>query len=184
MEFPVVNKENTFQGFPKMARFSREVIVTEKIDGTNGQIFIGEDGCFLVGSRTRWINPNDDNYGFARWAYDHEEELMLLGPGCHFGEWWGSGIQRGYNLKEKRFSLFNQRWADEARPSCCGLVPVLWRGMFDLFDSDYTMSVLKVSGSTAAPGYINPEGIVIYHVAGNIGFKKTFEKDDYGKWKE
>lgn len=46
-----------FVGFQKIARFSRDVIVTEKIDGTNACIWIGEDGSFLTGSRTRWITP-------------------------------------------------------------------------------------------------------------------------------
>jgi len=40
---------NNFLKFPKMARYSRECIVTEKIDGTNAQIYITEDGGFFVG---------------------------------------------------------------------------------------------------------------------------------------
>jgi hypothetical protein len=39
-----------------MARLSREVIITEKIDGTNASIYIDDDGTFLTGSRTQWIN--------------------------------------------------------------------------------------------------------------------------------
>jgi hypothetical protein len=35
-----------FKAFPKISRFSREVVVTEKIDGTNGQIFIGKELVF------------------------------------------------------------------------------------------------------------------------------------------
>ena len=98
-----------FQEFQKIARLSRNCSITEKIDGTNACIYIGEDGEFLTGSRTRWITPEDDNYGFAKWALAHKDELMALGPGRHFGEWWGSGCQRGYGLTngEKRFSLFN-----------------------------------------------------------------------------
>lgn len=46
-----------FQEFPKIVRYSRDVIVTEKIDGTNACLFIGDDGEFLTGSRTRWITP-------------------------------------------------------------------------------------------------------------------------------
>ena len=116
-----------FKPFPKMARLSREMIVTEKIDGTNASICITEDGGFFTGSRTRWITPKDDNYGFSKWAHEHKDELMTLGPGTHFGEWWGQGIQRNYRLTEKRFSLFNvSRWADDAaRPGCCHVVPVL-----------------------------------------------------------
>jgi hypothetical protein len=102
-----------FQEFPKMPRRSRDVVITEKIDGTNACVFIGEDGEFLAGSRTRWITPEDDNFGFSRWAHENKDDLLTLGPGRHFGEWWGSGIQRKYGLTEKRFSLFNtSRWVD------------------------------------------------------------------------
>jgi hypothetical protein len=30
---------------------------------------------------------------------------------------------------------------------------------------------------------MNPEGIVIFHTVANIGFKKTFDKDQSGKGK-
>ena len=103
-----------FREFPKIARLSREMIITEKIDGTNAQILITEDGQILTGSRNRWITPQDDNYGFAKWVEENKQEILKLGVGRHFGEWWGGGIQRGYNLPkgEKRFSLFNvSRWA-------------------------------------------------------------------------
>lgn len=173
-----------FFEFPKMARYSREVIVTEKIDGTNAQILITEEGEFFTGSRKRWITPENDNFGFSRWAHDHKNELMALGVGRHFGEWWGSGIQRGYGLQkgEKRFSLFNvSRW-EKDRPACCGVVPILWRGDFGDLNVSDVMDSLKATGSLASPEYMNPEGIVIFHTKGNFGLKKTFEKDDTGKW--
>ena len=71
-----------FQSFAKIARLNRECIATEKIDGTNGCIYIPDDAGapMLVGSRSRWITPTDDNFGFARWAYEHEAELRALGP--------------------------------------------------------------------------------------------------------
>lgn len=84
-----------FTEFPKMARLSREIIITEKIDGTNAQILITESGELFVGSRTRWITVQDDNFGFAKWVSENKETIMQLGKGRHFGEWWGSGIQRG-----------------------------------------------------------------------------------------
>lgn len=174
-----------FEGFPKIPRLSRECWVTEKLDGTNASIFIGDDGEFLVGSRTRWITPENDNHGFARWAYEHKEELLKLGPGRHFGEWWGQGIQRGYGLREKRFSLFNvSRWEDDAiRPSCCWVVPILYRGPFTTPDVDVYLDHLARYGSVAAPGFMKPEGIVIYHAAANHYFKKTIEKDEQPKGK-
>lgn len=170
-----------FEEFPKMARLSRRIIITEKIDGTNAQICIGEDGSVKFGSRTRWITPEDDNYGFARWATGNLDELMQLGPGRHFGEWWGAGIQRNYGVGEKRFSLFNtSRWLED-RPACCGVVPVLFDGIWNGEEPFEMLEFLRREGSQAAPGFMRPEGIVVYHVAGNVGFKKTLEKDEMSK---
>jgi len=193
-----------FQDFPKMARLSRRAIITEKIDGTNAQIFIGEDGSIKVGSRTRWITPDDDNFGFAAWAQENREDLLKLGAGRHFGEWWGRGIQRGYALNERRFSLFNAiRWAahgtpvkqiengdsriikmQDQAPACCHVVPILYDGMFSTDATNHAIFTLDVNGSSAAPGFMKPEGIVVFHVAGNVGFKKTIEKDDQWKGKQ
>lgn len=172
-----------FTPFPKMARWSREVVITEKIDGTNASIFIGDDGEFLVGSRNRWITPETDNAGFARWAQANKDELMLLGPGHHFGEWWGLGIQRNYGLTEKRFSLFNtERWArDDVRPDCCGVVPILYKGLLVVGAIENAINELATNGSIAAPGFMNPEGVVLYHVAARIGFKKTIKNDEVPK---
>lgn len=213
-----------FVGFPKMARLSREVMISEKIDGTNSHAFItpiskfsqdpflisywyGPDAStwgIYAGSRTRWITPSQDNHGFAAWVRDHVEELKTLGPGRHFGEWWGGGIQRGYGLAkdDKRFSLFNvSRWClhgsapqpvgsanpkEPAKlqgilPPCVGLVPVLWRGMFTTQAVDECLERLWESGSRAAPRYRNPEGVVVWHTAENIGFKKTRVGDESPK---
>ena len=192
---------NEFAEFPKIARLSRECIITEKIDGTNAQICITESGEFLVGSRTRWITPEQDNYGFAAWAYANRDELMTLGVGRHFGEWWGQGIQRKYAMTEKRFSLFNvSRWClhgsepqriqtadprvekfQDILPACCGLVPVLYRGVFTTQACEDALNLLREKGSVASPRFMKPEGIVCYHVAASIGFKKTLEKDEVPK---
>jgi hypothetical protein len=175
-----------FQAFPKMGRWSRDLIITEKLDGTNGQIFIDDLGeKMLVGSRKRWVVPGDDNFGFAAWAYEHQDELMELGPGRHFGEWWGKGIQRNYGLDEKRFSLFNvARWSDpEVRPACCSVVPTLWEGPVDDANEQAwnALEFLEEYGSQAAEDFMKPEGIIIFHTAANVGFKKTIEHDNMPK---
>ena len=205
-----------FVPFRKIGRLSRDMVVTEKLDGTNGVIFIGEPPVkapyfdnhgikgvyhepggqpeFLVGSRSRWIPQDTDNHGFARWAYEHKDELIAgLGPGWHHGEWWGKGIARGYGINEKRFSLFNtSMWAvneialaagaaQRLPPACCHVVPILYRGPFRTETVLDTMAGLKVTGSIAAPGFMRPEGVVVFHAQGNALFKKTFDKDDTGK---
>jgi hypothetical protein len=169
-----------FEPFPKIARLSRDIVVTEKIDGTNAQIFIDDLGqTIYTGSRNKWITPEDDNAGFARWAKANAEELLQLGPGAHFGEWWGAGIQRRYGLTEKRFSLFNvHRWGPDAtRPKCCGVVPTLYTGPFDLMKIEGIVEDLRQKGSVAAPGFMKPEGIIVYHTASQTLFKKTLEDD-------
>ena len=213
---------NNFQEFPKMARMRRDCLITEKIDGTNACILISEttdeergplswdqqkiiaiigNMTIRAGSRTRWITPGDDNFGFAAWVNQNRDELIKLGPGRHFGEWWGSGIQRNYGLKEKRFSLFNvMRWAlhgtepqviptadprivktQDVLPSCCHLAPVLYQGVFDTHEVERCVNVLRSHGSWAAKGFLNPEGVVVFHIAANVGFKVTLEKDSVPK---
>lgn len=193
--------DEQFTAFPKMARLQRTVIISEKIDGTNAQVYITDDGKMRFGSRTQWITPEDDNFGFARWATDHKEELLKLGPGRHFGEWWGRGIQRHYGLEERRFSLFNvARWClygqtpkqiptvdprmvkmQEVLPACCHLVPALLKGPFSGNMAEFCLNELSTKGSLAAPGFPRPEGIVVYHVAGNVGFKMTLDNDGVPK---
>lgn len=171
-----------FKAFPNIGRLSRDIVITEKLDGTNASIVITPEGEFLIGSRTRWITPQDDNFGFSKWAHENKDELLKLGEGAHFGEWWGQGIQRKYGLSEKRFSLFNVgRWNNDNCPTCCSVVPTLYIGDFCTAKINGVMSMLEVNGSAAAPGFMKPEGIVIYHKQANVLFKKTFENDDKGK---
>ena len=188
-----------FVPFPKMARLSRPCTITEKLDGTNASITITEDGRLLTGSRTRWITPTDDNYGFAKWAEAHRDELLTLPVGTHFGEWWGAGIQRGYGGHPKTFSLFNTyrfclysevpKLLNEPNPNvpatyqhklpmCCDLVPVISEdGNFCTGAVLSAVELLKEFGSWAVPGYMNPEGVVVYHSANGSYFKKTIKDD-------
>ena len=182
---------NEFAGFPKIARLSRDCVITEMIDGTNVQVAITETGELFFGSRNRWLTAQDDNFGFARWGEGNRSELLKLGLGRHFGEWWGCGVQRGYGLKEKRFSLFNvHRWCPRGTtpsegmlelPECVSKVPVLYRGLFNTGVCEIVLRVLGERGSVAAPGFMQPEGIVIYHAASKTLFKKTLKNDESPK---
>jgi len=227
-----------FKEFKKIPRLSRDIIVTEKIDGSNGQICItdfsmDEDYCdrvfidnettsitlnslgydfvnnfclgkkqlseyhylyMFAGSRNRWlqIGKQTDNMAFATWVKENAEQLFELGKGCHYGEWYGKGIQRGYGLEEKRFALFNvSKWqnknlplVDEKQkypPSCCEVVPILYEGEFCTETINVVLGFLIVAGSRAVPGYMNPEGIVVFHTASGQYFKKTILNDEKPK---
>jgi hypothetical protein len=196
-----------FQGFNKIGRLFRDVVITEKIDGTNAAIGIvegltqpeinGYDFVIHVGtneqtftvyaqSRSRLIHPGMDNHGFARWVWDNAIYLVdNLGTGLHFGEWWGSGINRGYGLPkgEKRFSLFNtHRWGSiEFDLPSLGSVPVLYEGPFDTRSVTFAMDTLRQIGSLASPGFMRPEGVVVYHRHANALFKATLENDQIPK---
>lgn len=200
-----------FQEFNKIARWSRTIVVTEKIDGTNAQVYIrpadgdqlefgvdtqidvdGVPHLIRAGSRNQWLGQSKtaDNFGFAAWVWHHAHELAALGPGRHFGEWWGAGIQRRYGLEDKRFSLFNcGRWFDQhagrvderpgkvMAPACCHVVPMLIEGPNDERAIVATLDLLRERGSYAAPGFMKPEGIVIFHAASRTLYKKTLEGD-------
>lgn len=186
-----------FEPFPKIGRLKRDCLVTEKIDGSNAQVAIVPDaesgegstayvgGNFIfAGSRNRWLQPgkSTDNFGFAGWVKDNADELSKLGPGRHYGEWWGLGIQRGYGLTERRFSLFNPyRWKDAVRPACCGVVPILYQGVFDSAAIDAAITSLETGGSHAKPGFMKPEGIIVWHSATKTYFKRLLENDEMSK---
>jgi len=172
-----------FIAFNKIPRLSRECIITEKIDGTNAQIYIYQDvdGNFNLqaASRTRYITVENDNFGFAKWCEENKQELLKLGLGRHYGEWWGEGIQRQYGIKGRRFSLFNiKRWTDNPEiPKCCHVVPVLDRCEFDTEFIYSALYKLESEGSVACPGFMRPEGVVIFHTASGQLFKKLIEND-------
>lgn len=199
-----------FQGWPKTPRLYRDVVITEKLDGTNAAVIVepiaslddaedvdnavavvlrpspeapGSLQAFKVGaqSRNRLITPEADNYGFAAWVFENAPELVdFLGPGRHFGEWYGAGIQRGYGLADKRFALFNVKRFENAAEESNGLVecvPVLWRGVFCDESVEEALDLLRDGGSYAAPGFMRPEGIVVFHVAAGQVFKVLLEND-------
>lgn len=187
-----------FVGMEKIYRLNRDWVITEKLDGTNASILwsaterdedlaLGEfDGRWLyAASRTRWITPDSDNHGFARWVADHAEDLASLGPGRHFGEWFGLGINRGYGLKEKRLALFDQKWADPwARPECCTVVPVL--GVINGYDIgnevEGWLDYLRKYGSQMVAGFPHAEGVVAQHSqAKKLTMKALCHKDDIPK---
>lgn len=182
--------------------------ITEKIDGTNGAVIIkkfdsddplpstaqlvsGNDpeapgALYLVAaqSRRRVITPHNDNHGFAGWVWENAEYLASnLGEGHHYGEWWGVGIQRGYGMSKRVFSLFNiRKWGHVAFANDqLRTVPVIYRGNFCDYLVDEALHTLRENGSLAAPGYTNPEGVCVFHEDSNQVFKVTLANDGHPK---
>jgi hypothetical protein len=171
-----------FVPYPKTPRLKRSIVITEKIDGTNAQVVITRAGIheavgdhvvetladtlnfdfrfeMRVGSRTRWITPgkSTDNFGFAGWCRDNADELFKLGEGQHFGEWYGQGSH------------------NPNTPACCEVVPVL--SLCELTGVDDILQTLREEGSCAVPGWMKPEGIIVFHSASSQVFKVLLEND-------
>jgi len=164
----------------------------------------GELYCIGAQSRNRLIFPagwdgnNDsDNAGFARWVSENAQRLFeLLGPGRHYGEWWGQSIGRKYGVDYKQFSLFNtDKWGKLTKENevpfdsffdlvggRLGSVPVLFQGEFDQQHIEDALSDLRKCGSAAVEGFMDPEGIVVYHAQSKQVYKVTLDNNDKGKW--
>ncbi len=198
-----------FEKYGKTPRLFRDIVITEKLDGTNSAVIISEwpdraeaspqrlalvnrDGVLYevaAQSRNRLIVPGKttDNYGFAGWVQQNAEQLFdILGPGRHYGEWWGQGIARKYDMQSKVFSLFNvERYGDLFEfvgDSTVETVPVMYKGEFSEEVILRELQGLKDFGSLASPGFENPEGICVYHTQSKQVYKVTLDNNDKGKW--
>ena len=96
---------------------------TPKIDGTNAGINFDLNNKVTCYSRTRSITPEDDNYGFAKWALAgpaHSlNEILKNTQSFHeygnflsytiWGEWAGPGINKGTaitKIPQRTFFIF------------------------------------------------------------------------------
>ncbi len=209
--WPSISRLNKEAIYTEKIDGTNAAVVIERIAPSNGpyadwelellgwsgkeDVVYDESGVYLVAaqSRKRFITPGDDNFAFAKWVYDNSAKLVkVLGEGRHFGEWWGSGIQGGYGLSggERRFSLFNvKRWeytldwneGHELIPQLY-MVPVLDRSMFSTERAKELVHELRYTGSWASPGFMKPEGVVVFHTASQTPYKTFLENDDVHKW--
>lgn len=213
-----------FQKFPSIPRYRKDIRIYEKADGTNACVaihpFTNEDGTpnpvaydapkedvildeanqpvhVYAQSRSKVITPgkSTDNYGFAHYVRENQYSLYLsLGIGYHFGEWYGSGINRNYGLDHKRFMLFNpDRYPglkeEGFAPLNVDVAPLLYSGPArygapgepERDAVTDAMDALLHGGSRLVPGFMDPEGVVIFHTASRQLYKATFDYDE-GKW--
>lgn len=93
---------------------------TIKLHGTNGAIvYDANDGAFSYQSRSRVLNIEDDNFGFANFWSKYEDDLFtwiqnVIGVSGDekltlFGEWCGEGIQAGVGISHlpRMFVIFS-----------------------------------------------------------------------------
>ena len=206
-----------FQSWPKTPRLFRDIVITEKVDGTNSAIIIEEinpeldyeaegdpfvlaqverDGktyAIAAQSRNRLITPGKttDNHGFAGFVQENAEQLFdLLGPGRHYGEWWGKGIQGRYRVQYKGFALFNTEkhdglytWFSDTTIGdvLVEAMPVLYKGPYSEQRIRETLSELSADGSVVSP-YDDAEGIVVFHTQSRKVYKVTLDNNDKGTW--
>ena len=89
-----------------------------KLHGTNAGVQITPRGEVAAQKRTEIITSEADNAGFAAWVEKNVNYFSQLKGDSHitiFGEWCGSGIQRGVaisQLERKVFAVFcnSIRW--------------------------------------------------------------------------
>jgi hypothetical protein len=201
-----------FAKFSSIGRLYRDVTITEKIDGMNACIVIKElsgddlyrnaltvvkgssyypDQRFAIGvqSRKQFLSVDNDIQGLAAWVYANALELVLaLGPGYHYGEWWGRNINRSYHQKRNWFSLFNtKRWNKDNVGHIDGLltVPVLYSGPYADWVNEMQLHRLETQGSFAAKEVdaraldFRAEGIVGWHTALDTYYKVTLDGDGH-----
>lgn len=178
-----------FESFPDIKKLgSAALFITQKIHGSNAQVYVfqQEDGTLdlACGSRSHWIVPGKDNFGFAEMVYANKQEFIdKLGPGRHYGEWAGPGINSGEGLTKKTFVLFDH-WrypAERPLPPNTVIVPVLYSGAFDMAKVEEAMDDLRTNGSRLVMGFTRPEGVVV-RIKGER-YKVVFQAEE-AKWKD
>lgn len=88
-----------FKKYPHLERFGTSEVegieigktyVFPKIDGTNGSIWLGDDGDICAGSRNRHLSQDKDNAGFFAWVnkQNNISEYLNENPShTLYGEW-------------------------------------------------------------------------------------------------
>jgi hypothetical protein len=189
-----MSEEIQHLSFPKIQRLENlEVIVTEKLDGTNAVIYkeTEEDGTirFKFGSRNRWLGGHDEkgkiieNHGFFQFCSDNLEYLMKLSDGYHYGEFIGPGINRGYFRDKKMLFLFDTRLEEAANNGLFGpdirTVPVLAENI-SLIEVMMYMKDIKDENPelmSTINEQVKMEGVMLYIPRLNQRIKVIFDKE-------
>lgn len=109
--------ETNPQPIPKSLVYKSKI----KLDGTNSAVNLHEHKVEYQ-SRNRTITPDDDNFGFARWAHSHFDYWQKLTSDFPFetpvtihGEWAGQGVIGGTAIAQspRIFAIFAIQIGDQ-----------------------------------------------------------------------
>lgn len=190
MEETVVQDKSEFKAWREIEKFTGiHVIVTEKIHGANCHVNVVSqpDGSLkaIAGKRTSYVGTQG-LFGFGEFVTSNEKEICeKLGPGRHYAEWTGAGVNGDYGLKNKTAVLFNTRHhgpkkAAGVLPDRFDVVPVLYDGPYVQEKIDEVLADLKANGSKFSHGYMRPEGVVLFFPLFNAYKKIVFKPEETG----
>lgn len=109
--FPNYTDIENIKNFPDVLEEGEDVVITEKIHGTNFRVG-NIDGELFFGSRRMNLKPPNDGDVNLYWNFANQYDFMnLLKPGqIIYGEIYGTGVQKGLDYdgkQEKKVRFFD-----------------------------------------------------------------------------
>lgn len=166
-----VDIERLKDKFAEAFKVGEHITITEKIDGANASIAVGEDGKLIAFSRRNELTPESNLQGFYEYVQSLDPTIISCVLGTRyifFGEWLVKHTIKYPQEKMKQFYVFDV-WDTEIEQyipweqtkqmaEFCGLkmVPVFYDGPFTSWEDIYSYV-----GKTEMGGEPTGEGVVI-----------------------
>lgn len=166
-----VDIERLKDKFAEAFKVGEHITITEKIDGANASIAVGEDGKLIAFSRRNELTPENTLQGFYGYVQSLDPTMISCVLGTRyifFGEWLVKHTIKYPQEKMKQFYVFDV-WDTEVEQyipweqtkqmaEFCGLkmVPVFYDGPFISWEHVYSFV-----GKTEMGGEPTGEGVVI-----------------------
>ena len=166
-----VDIERLKDKFAEAFKVGEHITITEKIDGANASIAVGEDGKLIAFSRRNELTPESNLQGFYEYVQSLDPTMISCVLGTRyifFGEWLVKHTIKYPQEKMKQFYVFDV-WDTEIEQyipweqtkqmaEFCGLkmVPVFYDGPFISWEDVYSYV-----GKTEMGGEPTGEGVVI-----------------------
>lgn len=166
-----VDIERLKDKFAEAFKVGEHITITEKIDGANASIAVGEDGKLIAFSRRNELTPESNLQGFYEYVQSLDPTMISCVLGTRyifFGEWLVKHTIKYPQEKMKQFYVFDV-WDTEIEQyipweqtkqmaEFCGLkmVPVFYDGPLISWEHVYSFV-----GKTEMGGEPTGEGVVI-----------------------